>query len=249
MAQKPTYEELEQRVLGLEKKLSDFNLTEEALRESEEKYRSILENLEDGYFEVDIAGNFTFFNDSTVKSFGYSRDELMGMNNRQYTDEENAKKLFQTFNKVYVTGKTHKGFDWEVIRKDGSKRHVEASISLRKDSESQPIGFRGIVRDVSERKRIEKKLQESEEKLRTIIEHSNELFYIHNTKHVFTYVSPTSKDIMGYSPEEMMVKWPELTTDNPINQKGIEITEKAIETGERQKPYLLEVKKRTARLH
>ena len=244
MAQKPTYEELEQRVLGLEKKLSDFNLTEEALRESEEKYRSILENLEDGYFEVDIAGNFTFFNDSTVKSFGYSRDELMGMNNRQYTDEENAKKLFQTFNKVYVTGKTHKGFDWEVIRKDGSKRHVEASISLRKDSESQPIGFRGIVRDVSERKRIEKKLQESEEKLRTIIEHSNELFYIHNTKHVFTYVSPTSKDIMGYSPEEMMVKWPELTTDNPINQKGIEITEKAIETGERQKPYLLEVKKK-----
>ena len=216
----------------------------EALRESEEKHRSILENIEEGYFEVDIAGNFTFFNNSTSKILGYSRDELMGMNNRQSTDEENAKKLYQTFNKVYTTGKTQKGFDWEIIRKDGSKRYVEASASLRKDSEGQPIGFRGIVRDVSERKLTEKKLRESEEKLRTIIEHSNELFYIHNTKHLLTYVSPTSKAILGYTPEEMMIKWPELATDNPINQKGIEITEKSIETGEKQKPYLLELKKK-----
>jgi PAS domain S-box-containing protein len=216
----------------------------EALRESEEKHRSILENIEDGYFEVDIAGNFTFFNNSTSKILGYSRDELMGMNNRQSTDEENAKKLYQTFNKVYTTGKTQKGFDWEIIRKDGSKRYVEASASLRKDSEGQPIGFRGIVRDVSERKRTEKKLRESEEKLRTIIEHSNELFYIHNTEHVLTYVSPTSKVIFGYTPEEMMIKWPELATDNPINQRGIEITEKAIKTGKKQKPYLLELIKK-----
>jgi len=156
MAQKPTYEELEQIVLGLEKKLSDLKLTEEALRESEEKHRSILENIEEGYFEADIVGNSTFFNDSAAKILGYSRDELMGMNNRQYTDEENAKKLYQTFNKVYTTGKTHKGFDWEVIRKDGSKRYIEASVSLRKDSEGQPIGFRSIVRDVSKRKRTEK---------------------------------------------------------------------------------------------
>ncbi len=244
MAQKQTYEELEQKLLSLEKKLFDLKLTEVELRESEEKYRSILENIEEGYVETDLAGNTIFINDSSAKILGYSRDELMGMNNRQYTDEENAKKLFQTFNKVYVTGKTHKGFDWEVIRKDGNKRYVEASVSLRKDSEGQPIGFRGIIRDVSERILTEKKLRDSEEKLRTIIEHSNELFYIHNTEHVLTYVSPTSNAILGYTPEEMMIKWPELATDNPINQKGIEITEKAIETGEKQKPYLLELKKK-----
>jgi len=248
MAEKPTYEELKQRVLALENILSDLNLTEEALRESEEKHRSILENLEDGYFEVDIAGNFTFLNDSTSRIFGYSRDELMGMNNREYTDEENAKKLYGTFNKVYTTGKTHKGFDWEIIRKNGSKRYVEASVSLRKGSEAQPIGFRGIVRDVSDRKQAEKKLQESEEKLRTIIGHSNELFYIHNTEHVLTYVSPTSKNILGYAPEEMMIEWHNLVTDNPINQRGIQITEKAIMTGEKQKPYLLELKKKDGTL-
>ncbi len=244
MTEKPTYEELEQRVLNLENKLFSLKLTEEALRESEEKHRSILENIFEGYFEIDLAGNMIFFNDAAAKIIGYPRDELMGMNNRQYTDEENAKKLYQTFNKVYTTGKTHKGFDWEVIRKDGKKIDVEISASLRKDSEGQPIGFRGFVRDVSERKQTEKKLQESEEKLRTIIEHSNELFFIHNTEHVLTYVSPTSKNILGYSPEDMMIKWPELATDNPINRKGIQITEKAIEAGEKQKPYLLELRKK-----
>jgi len=248
MAEKPTYKELEQRLLNLEKKLSTLKLTEGALRESEEKHRSILENIEEGYFEVDLTGNMIFLNDSTAKIIGYSRDELMGMNNRQYTDEKNAKKLYQTFNKVYATGETHKGFDWEVIGKDGRQRYVEVSASLRKDSEGQPIGFRGVIRDVSERKRTEKKLQESEEELRTIIEHSNELFYIHGTDHVLTYVSPTSKDILGYTPEEIMIQWQKLASDNPTNQRGMEITEKAIKTGKKQKPYLLELIKKNGTL-
>jgi len=91
-------------------------------------------------------------------------------------------------------------------------------------------------------------LRESEEKLRNIIEHSNEIFYIHDTEHILTFVSSTSKDILGYTPEEMMRNWTELITDNPINQKGFEITQKAIETGERQESYLLEAKKKDSTL-
>ena len=56
------------------------------LRQSEEKYRTILESIEDGYFEVDLAGNFTFFNDSICEILGYSRDELIGMN-KSYCQE------------------------------------------------------------------------------------------------------------------------------------------------------------------
>ena len=77
---------------------------EKALRQSEEKYRTILESIQEGYFEVDLAGNFTFFNDSMCRITGYSKEELMGMNNRQFTDKETAKKVFQAFNKVYNTG-------------------------------------------------------------------------------------------------------------------------------------------------
>ena len=80
----------------------------ESQNESEEKYRAILENIEDGYYEVDLAGNLTFFNDSICKLLGYTRKELMGMNSRQYTDKENSEKLIQAFNKVNKTGKPTK---------------------------------------------------------------------------------------------------------------------------------------------
>ena len=90
----------------------------------------------------------------------------------------------------------------------------------------------------------ESALRESEEKLRTIIEHSNELFFIHDTEHSLTYASQTSIDLLGYTPEEMMIKWTELATDNPVNQKGLEVTEKGIATGEKQAPYLLELAKK-----
>jgi diguanylate cyclase (GGDEF)-like protein/PAS domain S-box-containing protein len=130
----------------------------ESLRQSEEKYRTILENIQEGYFEVDLDGNFTFLNDATCFLLGYSKEKLIGMNNRQYTDKEHSKKLFQAFNKVYSTGEPTEGFDWQIIRKDGTRRYVEASVSLQKNSSDKPIGFRGIVRDVTERKQIEQQL-------------------------------------------------------------------------------------------
>ena len=153
-------------ILGIARDITERKRAEEALRSSEEKYRTILENIEDGYFEVDIAGNFTFFNDSMCRIYGYPSEELMGMNDRQYTDQENAKKLFQAFNRVYRTGESTKEFDWEMIRKDGTKRSIVASVSLIKDPSDNRIGFRGIVRDITERKRAEEEKASLQEQLR-----------------------------------------------------------------------------------
>jgi diguanylate cyclase (GGDEF)-like protein/PAS domain S-box-containing protein len=130
-----------------------------ALRESEEKYRTILENIQEGYFEVDLAGNFTFFNDATCLFLGYSKEELVGMNYQQFTSKETAKKVFQTFNTIYKTGEPNRGFDWPMIRKDGTSRYLEASVSLQKDSSDKPTGFKGVARDVTERKQIERQLK------------------------------------------------------------------------------------------
>ena len=135
--------------------ITERKKAEEALRESEEKYRTILETIEEGYYEVDLAGNFTFINDSMCQIFGYSKEELIGMNDRQYTDQKTAKKLFQAYHTVYKTGEPSRRFEFEIIRKDRSKSYVEASISLRKDSLTKPIGFSGIIRDITERKRAE----------------------------------------------------------------------------------------------
>jgi PAS domain S-box-containing protein len=146
------------------KDITEEKQAEEKLRESEKKYRTILENMADGYYEVDLAGNFTFFNNSMCEIIAYSPDKMMGMNNRKYMDKENARKVYQTFNKVYTTGKPARGFDWEMIRKDGTKRFVEASTSLIRDSEDKPIGFRGIVRDTTDRKQMQAEKEEMEQR-------------------------------------------------------------------------------------
>jgi PAS domain S-box-containing protein len=141
---------------------------EKALNENEEKYQNILENMQEGYFEVDLAGNYIFFNDSLCRIHGYPREELIGMNNRQYTDKQVAKKVFKAFNGVFKTGIPLNEIDWQITRKDGTKRYIEASVSLRKDSSDKPVGFRGIIRDITERKRTERILLENEERLRGI---------------------------------------------------------------------------------
>jgi PAS domain S-box-containing protein len=156
---------MQEAIQSLQKEIGERRRVEEALRESEERYRTILENIEDGYYELDLAGNFTFFNDSICRIFGYPKEELMGMNNRQYTDEENAKKAFRAYNKVYKTGEPGRACGYEIIRKDGAKRHIEASVSLLRDSSGKPTGFRGISRDVTDRKRAEEALREKTEEL------------------------------------------------------------------------------------
>jgi len=214
-ALRKAHDELEIRVQQRTAELADANealqveiaeqkRSEEALRISEERYRTILDNIEDGYYEVDLAGNFTSFNDPICRLLGYSKDELTGMNDRQYTDQENAQKLYQTFNKVYKTGEPTKGFGWEIIRKDGTKRYIEASVSLMKNRSGQSIGFRGIVRDITERKRAEQALRQSEEKYRLLAEQSADVIYRLNIENEqFTYVNPSAERIFGYTSQEI----------------------------------------------
>ena len=155
--------------------ITERKQAEDALRQSEEKYRNILENINEGYYEVDLTGSFTFFNDSMCRILGYPKEELMGMNDRQYTDKENAKKLFEAFNQVYRTGEAGRECDYEITRKDGTKRYVEASLSLRKDSSGKPIGFGGIVRDIMERKQAEENIARRNQQLAVLNQASRQL--------------------------------------------------------------------------
>ena len=142
--------------------ITERKRAEDALGESEEKYRTILESIEDGYYEVDIDGNFIFFNDALCEIYGCSENELMGINIRKSTDQETAKRGYSIFNKVYTTGRSEKGFEWSITRKDGANRVVEASVSLIKNVEGTPRSFRGIVRDISEKKELEAQLQRAQ---------------------------------------------------------------------------------------
>ena len=176
---------------------------EEALRDSEERYRTILENVEDGYYETDLAGNLTAFNDSMCRIFKIPKEQLIGLNNRRYMDPENAKRVYHAFNEVYRTGDPYRAFDWEITRRDGDKACIEASISLRKDASGKPVGFRGILRDITERKRTEELLRQSEEKYRTIIENIQDGYLEVDLAGNFTFFNDTISRHLGYTAEEL----------------------------------------------
>jgi len=133
---------------------------EDAIRQSEEKYRTILENIEDGYYETDMKGNMIFFNDPVAKMLGYSTAELLGMNNRQFMDADAAKEVYREFSEVARTGEPSRGFAYQVNAKDGSKKIVEASVSLKRDASGKPVGFRGVKRDITARRSAEEAFQQ-----------------------------------------------------------------------------------------
>jgi PAS domain S-box-containing protein len=189
---------------GLKKRVTNRDEGAAVPRVTRERYLDILHGIEEGYYEVDLAGSMTFFNDSMCRIVGYPRDELMGMNNRRYMSKDTAKKVYQTFNEVYRTEKPKKAFEWELIRKDGTKRFVEVSVSLRVDARGIPNGFYGIARDISERKQAEQALQASEEKYRNILQNIEEGYYEVDLSGNFTFFNDFLIKSLGYTREELV---------------------------------------------
>lgn len=147
----------EDEVIAIVRDITEAKRVEEDLRKSEEKYRLILENIEEGYYEVDLKGNITFCNDAACRMIGYPREVFLGMNYRQlYKDSD---KVYQTFNRIYTSGRPDRGFTMEMVRKDGTSVFGELSISPIVNREGVVTGFRGVARDISERVRFEEQLK------------------------------------------------------------------------------------------
>lgn len=104
-----------------------------------------------------------------------------------------------------------------------------------------------LRREWSEAQTQRIRAEEAEQKLRDIVEHSTNLFYAHTGDHVMTYLSPQARAYVGCDPADVPITWTEFLTDNPVNQKGIDLTQRAIETGQAQPPYELELKAKDGR--
>ena len=175
---------------------------EQALRASEERYRGILASIEDGYYEADLAGNFTFLNDALGRLLGLSPQAGVGVNHREYADPTNARRMERDFREVFRTGRPVQNAEWEVLRRDGERRTVAASLSLIRGATGQPEGFRGIVRDVSERRRAELALRDSEERFRTLAQTAPCAIVIYREDQ-FLYANDAALDITGRTREEL----------------------------------------------
>ena len=185
--------------------ITEHKRAEETIRQNEEKYGTILEEIDEHYAEIDARGNFTFINEAMCRYFGYSKEEMIGMNYKTYTPPESLKQRLEVFSEVFKTGKPKYWQLFEDIVKDGSRRLVEISIFPLKDSKGEIVGLRSIGRDVTDRKQAELDLKESEERYRLLAENSLDVIFTTDMNTQLAYISPSVRYLTGLGAEEILI--------------------------------------------
>ncbi len=150
---------------------------EDLLEQSETKHRTIVECMTDGYFEVDLTGNMLFFNQALAGIFDIATDQLATLNIREYFANEDNPQLHEEFNRIFDSGLSGSRVTWRFLNSDQHLRHLEASVSHILSAQGEPAGFRGVVRDVTERVEALEALRHSEELFRLVTEHTGQLVY------------------------------------------------------------------------
>ena len=175
---------LKQKINNLKESETRRKQAEEALRQSEERYRTILDEMEEAYFETDLAGNFIFVNDANCRQTGYSREELIGKNFRTLESKEDIETIYNAYSKIYRTGKPERGIFYKIIRKDGTTGFAETAGFPLQNQKGEIIGFRGVGRDITERRQMEEALRDNEKKFREL-SIVDELTQLYNSRHFY----------------------------------------------------------------
>lgn len=162
---------------GVLRDITERRRMENALRQSEERYRNIVESIGDPYYEVDVAGTFTLANPAFCRMLGYDIANIVGCSYRQFQTRAMANEVFKTFNTAFLRRDTIASFDWEIIKSDGNVVTGEGSVQPISDGDGRITGFRGILRDVTERRRMEDALRDSESRFRALTELSTDWYW------------------------------------------------------------------------
>ncbi|MFX1345339.1 MAG: PAS domain S-box protein [Promethearchaeota archaeon] len=148
--------------------VTKHTLAEQKLKESEEKYRSILENIKEGYFETDLKGNFSFCNNAFFNIIKFNKEEIIGNNYSYFINEEYIDNVYQMFNNVYKTTNPQTNIKFETKSLNGGPRFVETSAYLRFDSKGNKVGFYGLIRDITEKMNAERMIKQEINKLKEL---------------------------------------------------------------------------------
>jgi len=195
----------------------DGNPGREETKIQQDRYRVLIEDVADGFYEVDLQGNFRFFNNALCRIFRYPRAEIQDRNFTEFMDEDNARIAYEAFNRIYRTGSGIVDIKWEIARKDGEKRHLEISANLIVDEDGQPIGFRGIARDVTDRVSAQQALKESEtcalelsqtsrraeQRYRAFLNFLPDPVFVFNMDHTVSFLNPAFEKVFGWTLAEL----------------------------------------------
>ena len=230
-------------IVAIYEDITESKQAEEALRESEEKNRVLFNNEIYAILIFDLETlKLLDVNDTYCRMYGYSREELLsGMTIHDITAEQQisdaATQQAISEGTIFIPLRYHR-------KKDGTVFTVEIVGGPyvwqgRKVMFALMHDITDRIRSETERKRVEEALRESEGKFKSIIEHISDIFYMLDLNYKMLYISPQVQ-MLGYTSEEMLDIWQNLVTDNPINLAAREKTQLALNTGEKQEPYLQE---------
>jgi PAS domain S-box-containing protein len=141
--------------------MTERKLTEEVLKRSEERFRTILEDMDNGYFELDKKSHYVFVNDAMCKILGYSRADIVAKHFGSFIDQSDEKFVENSraiMDEAIRTGMTLSGLFGTIVKGDGSRRIIGVSVSPLRDATGNIAGIRGITRDITDRMKMEQQL-------------------------------------------------------------------------------------------
>ena len=204
-----------------------------------------LNSIGDAVISTDLEGNIVNMNPVAEQLTGWKINQAIGKDINAIFKIFNSYDNQETINPIHEVLATKKivglANHTKLVSKDGNEYQISDSAAPIIDSKGDITGVVLVFRNVTQEYFARQKLKESENRLRNIIENSTNLYYNHTANHELTYISPQCREYLQCEPEEAMVRWTEFATDNPINEIGFNNTKKAIETGERQPSYELEL--------
>jgi PAS domain S-box-containing protein/putative nucleotidyltransferase with HDIG domain len=185
----------------VQQELAERKRTEQALRESEERYRTLFADMLDGVYRSTHDGRFLDVNPAMIRMFGYtSREDMLAVDIRKdlyFTPEDR--------NSLFLDTGQEKVDEFRMKRKDGSEIWVEDHGRYVHDEHGNAIYHEGILRDITERKRAEDAIRATEEKYRSIFENSVEGIYQSTPEGHFYTVNPAFANMLGYaSPQDLI---------------------------------------------
>ncbi len=189
-------------LIGVTRDITDRKWAEITLKESEEKFRTFVENANELVYSLTPNGTFTYVSPNWTEFLGYEPDEIVGKSAETVVHPDDYPRVHSFFNEIVRTGVKNRIEGYRVLHKNGTWQWHTQSISPVFDDKGKVFGLLGVCHDVTERKRTEEALRESEEKFRSFVENANDVVFSISPDGIFTYLSPKWAGLLGYEEGE-----------------------------------------------
>ncbi len=196
-----TMQENDESIVQVVRDITRRKQAEEAMRESETKYRLLAENTFDCVWQMDLNTDFTYVNPAILRVFGFTPEEWVGSSVGEHCSPEAMELLSDLMMEIIRQGPNAipATFETRMLRKDGKEIDVEITAELILDEDTNPLLFQGTTRDITGRKRAEEALRESEEWFRAVYEESPIAINVFDQNGNLIHMNPACVDFAGVS--------------------------------------------------